>query len=63
MIDFDTVVVYFFVGMAVAGFCLLSTGMVVGGVGGVFAMTATHLLGKWLANRRRRHHHDWRRRW
>jgi hypothetical protein len=27
---------YFFVGMAVAGFCLPSTGMVVGGVGGVF---------------------------
>jgi len=54
MIDFDTAVVCFFVAMAVAGFWLPSMGMVVGGSVGVIGMTAIHLLGKWLDNRRHR---------
>ena len=54
MIDFDTAVVCFFVAMAVAGFCLPSMGMVVGGFVGVFGMIAMHLLDKWLDTRRHR---------
>jgi len=50
MIDFETAVVYFFVAMAVAGFCLPSVGMVVGGFVGVIGMTAIHFLDKWIDN-------------
>ena len=54
MIDFDTAVVYFFVAMALVGFCLPSMGMVVGGFVGVIGMTAIHQLDKYLDNRRHR---------
>lgn len=51
MIDFDTAVVCFFVAIAVAGFFLSSTGLVVGGFVGAIGMTVIYLLGKWLDNR------------
>ena len=54
MINFDTAVVYFFVAMALVGFCLPSMGMVVGGFLGVIGMTALHLLARSLDNRSRR---------
>jgi hypothetical protein len=53
MIDFDTAVVYFFVAMALAGFCLPRMGMVVGGFVAL-GMTAIHQLDKYLDNRRHR---------
>jgi hypothetical protein len=54
MIDFDTAVVCFFVAMAVAGYCLPSLGLVVGGAVGVIGTAAIHLLDTWLDNRRHR---------
>ena len=52
MIDVDTAVVYFFVAVALVGFCLPSMGMVVAGFLGVIGMTAIHVLDKWMDNRR-----------